>query len=285
MDSRIFFSGISDEASPHLAGQIAAHRDLGWRHIELRNIGGINLTDLPDDEFLTAADALDLAGLQVSCFASQIANWSRAIDGDFEKDLLELRRAIPRMHRLRTPLIRCMSWPNSTDALPDTGWRQEVVRRMKILAQMAEGGSVMLVHENCSGWAGQGPRQTLELLSEVSSNALKLVFDTGNPFQYGQDAWEYYREVREHVVYLHVKDYARGPDGSEKAVFPGEGSGHVRKIVSDILDRGHGCGFSIEPHITSVIHLGKEADDPDLSYRTYIEYGRRFEQLMERIGK
>jgi sugar phosphate isomerase/epimerase len=276
----MFFSGIADEASPGLERQIEAHRELGWRHIEIRNIGGKNLTDLPDDAFDRAAAQLEAAGLEVSCFASQIANWARPIDGDLEKDVAELRRAIPRMQRLRTPFIRCMSYPNSKPPLPDADWRRECVRRLRLLAALAADGGVTLVHENCNGWGGQGPQQSLDLLADVGSKHLRLVFDTGNPIPYRQDAWEYYRAVREHVVYVHVKDYIVGKDGKEQAVYPGEGKGAVREIARDLLDRGYRGGFSIEPHITSVVHLRQEATDPNLAYRTYIEYGRRLERLL-----
>jgi sugar phosphate isomerase/epimerase len=280
----MFFSGIADEASPRLERQIEAHRELGWKHIEIRNIEGKNLTDLGDDAFDAAAGALEENGLQVSCFASQLANWSRPIDSDFERDLEELRRAVPRMQRLHTPFIRCMSYPNARAPWPEDPWRREAARRLRELAKIAAGGGVTLVHENCNGWGGLGPKQTLALLEDVGSRHFRLVFDTGNPIPHGQDAWGYYREVREHVVYVHVKDYVPGPDGKEKAVFPGEGRGAVREIVADLLGRGYGGGFSIEPHITSVVHLKQEAADPELAYRTYVEYGRRLEALVRSLG-
>lgn len=280
----MFISGIADEASPSLPRQIEAHRELGWDHIELRNVEGKNLIDLDAEAFEKAAAALQDSGLQVSCAASQIANWSRPIDGDFEKDLDEMRRAIPRMQRLRIPFIRTMSYPNAKPPWNDADWRRETVRRLKVIAGLAEEAGVTIVHENCHGWGGQGPQQTLDLLADIGSDRFQLVFDTGNPVTSGQDAWEYYRLVRDHVVYVHVKDYQLKAGGKEQAVFPGEGRGHVREIVKDLLSRGYDGGMSIEPHITSVIHLGKEASDPELAYRTYVEYGCRFAALLREVG-
>ena len=281
----MFYSGIADEASADLSRQLEAHRELGWKHIELRNIAGTNLTDLSDEEFERVVAALTEADIGVSCFAAQLANWARPIDHDFEVDVAELRRAIPRMQRLGTPFIRCMSYPNSETPLADADWRREAVRRMKELARMAEDGGVTLVHENCSGWGGQGPQQTMDLLADVGSEHLKLVYDTGNPVQALQDAWGYYEGVREAVVYVHIKDYEprRTQSDPERAVFPGEGAGEVERIVRDLFARGYDGGFSIEPHITSVIHLQQEAADPELAYSTYLEYGRRLEGLFEKI--
>jgi sugar phosphate isomerase/epimerase len=156
---------------------------------------------------------------------------------------------------------------------------------MRALAEIAEKAGVILVHENCSGWGGLSPERTLELLAEVRSAHLKLVFDTGNPAQYGQDAWEYYRAVKEHIAYVHIKDYLpRGRDDQEQASYPGEGICRVRDIVADLLESGYQGGFSIEPHIASVIHLQKDIEDPRAAYRTYLEYGRRFMRLVEGIN-
>ena len=189
------------------------------------------------------------------------------------------------MQKLGTGFIRCMSYPNSEHPLEDSEWRRQVVGRMKELAKMAEDGGVILVHENCNGWGGLGPRQTMDLLADVGSANLKLVFDTGNPCQYSQDAWDYYLGVREEIVYVHIKDYLPkdDPDSEDAACYPGDGCGYVREICRDLLARGYDGGFSIEPHITSVIHLQQEASDPELAYRTYVEYGKRLETLFGSI--
>ena len=69
------------------------------------------------------------------------------------------------------------------------------------------------------------------------------------------------------------------------ACFPGEGGGHVRTIVADLVRRGYDGGFSIEPHLAAVVHLGKEAADPEEAYRLYIEYGRRTAALLDEVVK
>ncbi len=279
----MFFSGIADEAGKPIEDQIRAQRELGWHHIEIRNVEGVNLTDLPDGAFDQVYRAVTDAGLRVSCFASQLANWARPITGDFDVDRAELDRAIPRMQRFGTEFIRCMSWPNDTDdPWPQDRWRDEVIRRMSMLAETAEAGGVVLVHENCDGWAGQGPAQTLELLRAVGSANLKLVYDTGNPAHHDQDGWEYYRAVKEHIVYVHIKDY-KTVEGQLSACFPGEGVGHVKEITADLIGGGYDGGFSIEPHLAAVVHLGVEATDPEEAYRLYVEYGRRVDKLVAEV--
>ena len=65
----MFFSGIADEAASDIETQIKAHGELGWQHIEIRNVSSTNLTDVDDAEFERIAGLLGDAGLQVSCFA------------------------------------------------------------------------------------------------------------------------------------------------------------------------------------------------------------------------
>ena len=271
----MFLSGISDEAGESIEKQIAAHKELGWKHIEIRNVNKTNLTDVDDSTFDMIAGKIEEAGMQISCFASQIANWARKISGDFNIDVEELKRAIPRMIRMNSKFIRIMSYPN--DNYSDTDWKKEVIRRLKELAKIAQDGNVVLVHENCSGWGGQDPDGALDVIKETNSPALRFLLDTGNRPHESGTVYEVYQKIKDYIVYVHIKDYK-----GENAVFPGEGECKVEKIVKEILASGYDGGFSIEPHMASVIHLGKDAGDKDAAYRLYIEYGKKAEALLKR---
>jgi len=277
----MFFSGISDEAGPSIDTQICAHRELGWDHIELRLVDGTNLTVIPDDAFAQVCDKLAAANIQVSCFASALANWARPITCDEKIDIEDLKRAIPRMHKLKTQFIRVMSYPNDPKApISEPEWRKESIRRMKMLAKMAEDGGIMLLHENCSGWGGLSAENSNILLREVNSPAMKVVFDTGNPVSYGQNAWEYYQAVFDDIVYVHIKD-AKKINGEDHYTYCGEGDGYVREIITDILARGYGGGFSIEPHLAAIIHTGERSNSADALFDSYTEYGRRLMKIVE----
>jgi sugar phosphate isomerase/epimerase len=279
----MFFSGISDEAGQDIAAQIRAHRELGWTWLELRVVDGVYITQLTAADFDAVYGAVTDAGMGVSCFSSAIANWARPITGDFAVDEADLARAMPRMHRFGTPFIRVMSYPNDTDNPVDEAvWRKESIRRMQQLARMAEDGGVTLVHENCSGWGGLSAENSNILLREVDSPALKVVYDTGNPVTYGQDAWDYYQTVLQDIVYVHIKDAVK-IDGEDHYCMCGDGDGRVREVVADLLGRGYDGGFSIEPHLAAVIHTGQKADSADALYQSYTAYGRRLMEIVASI--
>lgn len=279
----MFYSGISDEAGKSIDRQIQAHDDLGWDYLELRMVDGENFTAVSDATFDAVCEKLAAANKKVSCFGSAIANWARPITCDAQIDIDDLKRAIPRMQKLGTPFIRVMSYPNDDKhPLNDSDWRGEAIARMKVLAKMAEDGGITLAHENCSGWGGLSAENSNILLGEVNSPALKVVFDTGNPVTYDQDAWAYYQTVSKDIVYVHVKDAIR-KNGEDTYTYCGEGQGYVREIVGDLLAKGYDGGISIEPHLAAVIHTGQEASSDDALYKSYTEYGRRLMRIVDEV--
>ena len=285
----MYLTGFADEAASDIATQIKATKELGWSHIEARNVNGKNIHDISDAEFDDAAARLEEAGVAINCFGSAIANWGKAIDEPFDSSLAEAKRAIPRMRRLGTKLIRIMSFAVLKDRKPDDQMEEERFRRLRELHRMLTDAGITPVHENCMNYGGMGWTYTLKLVENVPG--LKLVFDTGNPVFSDdrskpepypkQSSWEFYSKVREHVAYVHIKDGNWDPAG-QKAVytFPGEGQGDVKKIVTDLLRRGYTGGISIEPHLAVVFHDASVTAPAEIRYRNYVEYGRRFEKLV-----
>jgi sugar phosphate isomerase/epimerase len=293
----MYLTGFADEAAADLDGQIRATKELGWRHIESRNVDGTNLHNLSEEAFDAAAARLDAAGVKVNCFGSEVANWGKQITDPFDITLEEIARAVPRMQRLGTKLIRIMSYAVLRGRGPDDQMAEERVRRLReIVGRFADAG-LTCVHENCANYGGMGWSYTLKLLENVPG--LKLVFDTANPvgtLDYAsgepermQSTWDFYEHVRDHVAYVHIKDARfRKLTGETfndcEYTWPGEGDGDVRRVVQDLVDRGYDGGFSMEPHLGVVFHeAGSESED-DARYRTYVEYGRRFTALLASCG-
>jgi sugar phosphate isomerase/epimerase len=285
----MYLTGFADEASKSLEGQIKATRELGWSNIESRNVNGMNIHDLPDAEFARVAGALEEAGVRVNCFGSAVANWGKQITDPMESSLAEARRAIPRMRRLGTKLIRIMSFAVLKDRDPEDQMEAERFRRVRELHRMFTDAGITPVHENCMNYGGMGWRYTLRLVENVPG--LKLVFDTGNPVftpDYArpkpwprQSAWEFYEHVRDHIAYVHIKD-GTWDEATQKASFThaGEGNGDVRRILADLLARGYDGGISIEPHLAVVFHEDKGETPESVMFQNYVEYGRRVERLL-----
>lgn len=282
----MFYSGFADEAGTPLADQIKATRTLGWNHIEVRMLPEGNWTEVDDAVFEKALSDLNAAGIAISSFGGPIANWARHVDGDFDLDVASLKRAIPRMKKASCPIMRIMSWPNSEKApLADADWKREVLRRLKILARMAEDGGVTLGLENCSGWSSDKPENMVTTMETIKSPALKIIYDTGNPVGHGGDALQWYRLCKPWTVYVHIKDGKRTTGAEAHYTFPGEGEGKVRETLANLFASGYDGGISIEPHLAAQVHLGTSAEGKTNAFDLYVEYGRRLMKIVNEVKK
>jgi len=288
-------TGFADEASRDLDKQIQATKDIGWTNISARMIGGANIHELPEDEFEKVANRLDEAGIHIPEFGSLIANWGKKIDSDFAITLAEIERAIPRMQRLGTKIIRIMSY--AQEAWGAGQQEDERIRRLREIVNRFADHGLIAAHENCMNWGGFSASHSLQLVEQVPG--LKLIFDTGNPvFQRDrskpkedgtfpwQDPFEFWQAVREHVVHIHIKDckYPTGDEVEPEYTMPGLGAAKLREILGDAIGRGYDGYIAIEPHVATVFH----APDPTLvdwqqCYDSYVEYGKQFEKLVKEI--
>ncbi|MDT0461873.1 sugar phosphate isomerase/epimerase family protein [Streptomyces gibsoniae] len=274
--SGIALAGIGDEAAYGIHAQVAAIRALDWRAIELRCVDGIPLADLPEPEFARVVTAVEDARLRVVAVDSRIGGWSRAADGDFAADLDELRVLASRCRTLGTRHVRIMSYPSG--ALGEPAWRAAVIRRIKVLTEHAERAGLVLLHENCAGWAGTRPGRMRELLEAVDSPALGLLFDIGNGIAYDYSAYAVLREVVEWVRHVHVKD-AEGPATAPAYRLPGQGHARVADCLRLLLDSGYTGALSIEPHLAVVPHEGRRAPDTECA-ASFVAAGRALGDLL-----
>ncbi|MEU2308408.1 sugar phosphate isomerase/epimerase family protein [Streptomyces misionensis] len=271
-------TGIGDEAAPGADGQLAALRRLGWTTVELRNIDGTALADLSPAAFGALARRLADAGVTVTAVASRIGNWSRPVTGDFGRDLAELDVLAERCAALGCRLVRIMSYPN--DGLTEGDWADRVLARTAVLADRAERAGLVLVHENCAGWAGDRADRALRLLRAVDSPALRLLFDTGNGVPYGYDAPQMLRELAPHVAHVHIKDAVRLPDGSTAYTLPGEGEAGVARCLRILADHGYTGALSLEPHLAVRPHEGLTRAGGDAA-DLFVRAGRALAALLE----
>lgn len=284
----MYLTGFADEASQDLDLQIKATQELGWNAIESRSINGVNLHDLKEDDFERVVDRLGEAGIYVNSFGSTIANWAKSIHDDFDITLREVERAIPRMKRLGSSIIRIMSYARCEG---DDQFKEERFSRLREIVKRFKDAGLQPLHENCMNYGGMSFKHSLELVEHVPG--LKLLYDTGNsPFMKDyskaelpwQDGLEFYSNIVEHIAYIHIKDSLNPVDGKEIYTLPGEGQGYVADILTDLKQRGYDGGISIEPHLSTVFHAAPTADvDPKKNYETYIQYGQHLMTLLKTL--
>lgn len=285
-------TGFTDEASTDLDLQLKVTKELGWDYLSARTIGSKNIHDIDKVLFLESKHLIESSGIKVAEFGTLIGNWSKSIQSEWAITEGEVERCCDRMNELGVRYARIMSYAQEPWGADQ--FEKERFSRLRKIVKRFKASGIQSVHENCMNWGGFSADHTLRLLNEVPD--LKLVFDTGNPvFQKDrskeepypwQNALEFYHKVKDHIAHVHVKDAIIDSEtGEPKYVFAGEGEAYVIEILTDLVRSDYTGFLAIEPHMGKVFHEDFNSVNGSYEYDIYLEYGRRFEKLVNSIKK
>jgi sugar phosphate isomerase/epimerase len=240
-------SGFGDEIDPDLSRQLEVLKANSVEHLELRAAWGVNVVELGPARLAQAAGLLQEFGVGVSAIGSPVGKSD--IEGDFERELGRLRAALDAASKLETPLVRVFSFfiPEGRHGQH----RDEVLRRMAALADEAQSHGCTLVHENETAIYGDTAERCLDLVEAVGSPALRTAFDPANFVQVGVDPLDAWRLLANSVVHFHVKDAVAPGEGGlmESVRLPGQGDGHLPKLLGELGRCGYDGFLTIEPHL------------------------------------
>ena len=232
---------FADEASPNIDQQIVAMKRNGLQGLEIRGVDGQNIADISLEKAREVRSKMDAAGLEVWTIGSPIGK-VRIDEDNLEQELDKLRHAIEVAKILGAENIRLFSFfiPKGEDPYQ---YKDEVLRRMKAFADIAEGSGVQLCHENEKGIYGENAERCLEILQ--AEPRLKGIFDPANFAQCDVDTLYAWNMLKSRIKYMHIKDALA--DGY--VVPAGTGIGNVPQIVKEFMAQG-GDAVTMEPHLT-----------------------------------
>ncbi|HEY8350762.1 MAG TPA: sugar phosphate isomerase/epimerase family protein [Clostridia bacterium] len=246
--SRFILSAFADEIDPGLDVQMDVLEQHGISYIEMRGVGGKNITQYSLEEVMEIKRRLDKRGFRISAIGSPIGKIS--ITDDFGPHLELFRHTLEIAKILETRYIRMFSFYIPEGEKPEN-YRGEVMDRWRRFLEAAEGTGIMLLHENEKDIYGDTPQRCLDLVKEMDNGNMKLIFDPANFVQCDVETYpEAYELLKEHVVYLHIKDAVY----SDHHVVPaGQGDGKVKEILESLYKRGFEGFLSIEPHLWNFV--------------------------------
>ena len=240
------FCAFADEASPAVAGQIAAMKRNGISLLEIRGVDGENISKITPDKAREVRRMLDSEGLSVWSMGSPIGKISLA--DDFAPHLDDFKRILEYADILGASRIRLFSfYPVVGDSEAVT--MEKIVERMNAFFDITP-DSIILCHENEKKIFGETAERCLQVHQALPR--LRAVFDPANFVQCGVDTRNAWELLKDYVDYLHIKDaMANGT-----VVPAGHGVGNVAEIVNRYLAQG-GEVMTLEPHLTKFIGLDK----------------------------
>jgi sugar phosphate isomerase/epimerase len=269
----IRISAFADEISKDPVEQLDVLAEQGIRHVEFRSIFGINVLDLADDKHHEFRALLRSRGVTLSAIGSPVGKIK--ITESFDDHLTRIGRALELAEFYETSRIRVFSYympPGDDPAIH----RDEVMRRMARLAELAHERGLVLVLENEKGIYGDTAARVLDILESVGSPSLSHAFDPANYVEVGQPIDEAWQRLRPRVTHFHIKDY---DSKIHKNVPAGQGEGQIGELLADAVANGYDGFCTLEPHLVIA----------DLSFGftgpvRFREASQAFRQLLEGKG-
>jgi sugar phosphate isomerase/epimerase len=239
----VILSAFADEISADPIEQLDLLSELGIKHIEFRSIDGTNVLDLSWERHEEFRRLLTSYGFGLSAIGSPIGKIQ--IGDDFETHLKRYEHALRVADFYSTPRIRIFSYylPKEDDPAIH---RDEVLRRMKAKATIAEKSGVTLLLENERYIYGDTAARVLDVLNSVNSPSLSHAFDPANYVEIGEPILKAWEILKPYTTHFHVKDY---DPLTRKNVPTGEGEGHIPELIADAVAGGYQGFCVLEPHL------------------------------------
>ena len=232
-----------------------------FKYVEVRMVDGVNVSNLDDVQVARAKEEIERRKLTVSAIASPLFKCaldpSRPVQsgdlfGNKEEDLAthmkKLPRAIAIAKRLQTDRIRIFSF-----------WREkepkkyfaEIVGHLKKAAAVAEKEKVLLLQENETACNGGYAEEVAEIVRQVASPAMRVLWDPGNENYGGRSCYpEGYEKVKGLFAHVHLKDSVLGNDGKATCVPIGKGKTPLREQILALERDGYKGLYTLETRYT-----------------------------------
>ena len=234
-------SCFADEISPRLDEELDAMERLGIKWMSLRSVDNVNVLSLSDEQVDRVGCALRARGMGVSSIGSPIGKTPIADESDLY--LEQTARAIEIATRLDCPRIRVFSFYMEKDELDAR--RDEVLRRLRNMSELAARDGITLLHENEAGIYGESSARCRDLLESVGRDNFRAAYDPSNFVAAGEAPFdESLKNIRPYVAYLHIKDSRR----ADNVIVPsGEGDAQIRDVLREFT--GDDYFLTLEPHL------------------------------------
>lgn len=242
-------SGFADEAATDIDAQIKVLVDGGMSCIDLRNLDGFNISELPLDHAETVKVKLDAAGVRVGMFGSPLGKID--IADDMGVDLNKLRHLGLLADIFGCRKVRVFSYFNEKGGSPEL-FEAESLSRLEQLKSLAGDLDLSLYHENERDIYGDICEHVLKISDKLrdpgpagSDGTFRMIFDFDNYNQCDENVWENWQKLKSVSDAFHLKD----SDRDCQHVPIGEGAGYAKEILTDALASGWNGHLGLEPHL------------------------------------
>ena len=254
-------SGFSDEIDSSLKVQLESLNKLNISYMSIRGVGEKNIGDYDLESFNREVQPLlDEYNIRISSIGSPIGKIEIDDEEAFENQKTVLENLCQICKDKDIKYIRMFSFymPEGKDP---NGYKDEVLKKLKVFIDIANKYDVVLVHENEKDIFGDNIERCKVLAENLYGDNFGLIFDFANFVQVGEDTLKAYEVLKDYVLYIHIKD---AKYETNQNVVAGTGDGNIYEILKEEFNKGYDGFITLEPHLVqfdSLKDLEKDSVD------------------------
>ncbi len=231
---------------------VESARSLGYQGIEWRMIDGSLISSTISPDTLRAIrSGVEAAGLE-SCALDASVQLAVPPGDERRARVAETRGMLQAARALGAGMLRVFigQYPPATPDQAAVGWVVDGLA--EILPAARDLGVKVALEVHTFDGRGKNVNGTSDSLmcrrvvEACRSSSLGILWDVGNPYAEEEPLAETWENVKDHLLYLHVKDQKRMPGGEWKYVPNGEGDVDLREIVRRLEGARFGGWLSYE---------------------------------------
>lgn len=252
---------INDEISDETKEVINFLQKNKLHHVELRSFNKTNIANISLYRLNRYAQQFKRNKIKVSCIASPLLKWNygnkqprdiggiQQVNHFYVKNNDSYEKIFKIADIFGTKYIRIFSYfkyPNFKILDLEAAIGQLVI--------LAEKYDKILLMENEPVCNICNPNHLVKLLNKYDNKRIKILFDLGNIYKQGGILkYEELNKIKEHIVYIHIKDYSF-EEKTYKVL--GEGDINYKKFISWIeKEIKHDIFYSLETHVSTFNRL------------------------------
>lgn len=254
-------TAITDEISQNLGHALTVLREYGASSCELRNVYGVYIVDADNATLARVEADLEASEMTVDCLDTPLFKCNLDAIGTLdaagathnatERTLSDqwplLDHCIELALRFRTPYIRIFAFWRKGELTADRYTR--IVEILRKAADIAGAAGITLLLENEHACLLGTAAETADVVRNIASPWMKLVWDPGNAMMLGEEPLpEGYEACKDVMVHIHLKDVASDDDGRLAWACIGSGKGRYQELFTSLLSSGYTGSIALETH-------------------------------------
>lgn len=281
-------SGFIDEIDMGFKEEIDVIEKLGMNYIELRSVDGVNVSDLTLEKVNEIKAYLKRKNIIISCIASPIGKINIDdidFENSFKKHYEKFKHVLKIAQILEVRYVRVFSFFLKKEE--KNRYKSIVLEKLQKFISEVKELDIVLLHENEKGIYGDDIESCLEIMEVINSKKFKLIFDPANFVQVGILPLEAYKQLKQYIEYIHLKD-AKFTSGEN--VLIGTGDGDILNIILELKKENYKGFLSLEPHLIN-FRILQSLEQEDITERKIRfkngedAFKKSLETLLEMIEK